>query len=337
MMQLKSASSVAQALTVMVEATSLSSADASKLTALLQNQQSSEDESDETGAPAAAVYKGKSGGIIETMQDLYDKAEAQLAEARSVEEKAVQAYQMLAQGLKDEITYANKDLDKAKKANAASAEGQATAEGDLSVTSKDLAEDIKDLATLHQDCMSGAEDFEAETKSRGEELKALTVAKKIIVEATSGAQGQSYSFLQTSLSSGVDLANFEAVRLIRDLAQKQKSAALAQLATRMAGAMRSSGSARDVFAKVKGLISDMIEKLLKDAEADATEKAFCDKEMAETEAKKADKEADIEKLSTQIDSMSAKSAKLKEEVAELQKELAALTQSQAEMDRIRAE
>merc|ERR1719172_559350 len=98
--------------------------------------------------------------------------------------------------------------------------------------------------------------------------------------------------------------------------------------------MRSKTS--DPFSKVKGLIQNMIEKLEKDAEADATEKAFCDKEMAETEAKKGNKEADIEKLSTKIDSMSAKSAKLKEEVAELQKELAALAKSQAEMDAIRS-
>merc|ERR1719253_2288283 len=59
--------------------------------------------------------------------------------------------------------------------------------------------------------------------------------------------------------------------------------------------------------------------------------------MAETEAKKADKEANIEKLSTQIDSMSAKSAKLKEQVAELNKELAALASTQAEADKLRAE
>merc|ERR1719426_757311 len=103
----------------------------------------------------------------------------------------------------------------------------------------------------------------------------------------------------------------------------------------MVSAMRSGSG--DPFAKVKGLISDMIEKLLAEAEADATEKAYCDKEMAETEAKKADKEAAIEKLSTQIDSMTAKSAKLKEEVAVLQQELAALAKAQAEMDKLRAE
>jgi len=114
MVQLKSASSVVQALTIMVEATSISSADATKLTAFLQNAQASEDGSEALGAPAAAVYKGQSGGIIETMQDLYDKGEAQLEEARSTETKSTQAYQMLAQSLKDEIKYANKDLDKAK-------------------------------------------------------------------------------------------------------------------------------------------------------------------------------------------------------------------------------
>merc|ERR1719253_1201199 len=93
----------------------------------------------------------------------------------------------------------------------------------------------------------------------------------------------------------------------------------------------------DVFAKVKGLISNMIEKLLSEAQEDATEKAFCDKEMAETEAKKADKEAAVEKLSTSIDSMSAKSAQPKSEVATLQKELAAIASAQAEMDKLRAE
>merc|ERR1719269_474497 len=105
----------------------------------------------------------------------------------------------------------------------------------------------------------------------------------------------------------------------------------------MTAVMRGGHRSGDIFAKVKGLISDMIEKLLAEAEADATEKAFCDKEMAETEAKKADKESTIEKLSTKIDSMTAKSAKLKEEVAVLQQELAALAKAQAEMDKLRAE
>jgi hypothetical protein len=192
--------------------------------------------------------------------------------------------------------------------------------------------------------MKGAEDFESETKSRAEELKALATAKKVISETTSGADGaaeQAYGLNQMSLlqvSSGADLANLEAIRVVRDLALQNKAPALAQLASKMEQAVRAGGRTGDnPFAKVEGLIRDMIERLLAEAEADATEKAFCDKAMAETEEKKQDKQAAIEKLSTEIDSMSAKSTKLKDEVAILQKELADLARTQATMDKVRAE
>jgi chromosome segregation ATPase len=75
MMQLQNANGVAQALAVMVQASMLSTADAGKLTALVQS-----DDSD-AGAPAAANYEGHSGGIVDTLTDLLEKAEAQLDEA----------------------------------------------------------------------------------------------------------------------------------------------------------------------------------------------------------------------------------------------------------------
>merc|ERR1719482_2156689 len=81
----------------------------------------------------------------------------------------------------------------------------------------------------------------------------------------------------------------------------------------------------------------MIERLTKEAEADATHKAYCDKELSETNAKKDDKEADLAKLNTKIDAAKARSAQLKEEVATLQKELAELAKMQAEMDQLREE
>jgi len=88
---------------------------------------------------------------------------------------------------------------------------------------------------------------------------------------------------------------------------------------------------------VKGLIQDMLAKLEKEAEADATENAFCEKETAESTEKKTDLETTIEKLTTKIDQSTAHSAKLKEEVATLQKELKELAESEASWTKFRQE
>merc|ERR1719436_1587892 len=197
MLQLKSATNLADALSVMVQASVLSSADASRLTALVQTQQGSDDS--DMGAPAAQVYEGHSDGIIGTLEGLTEKAEGQLDKARKAETTSLHNFEMLKQSLTDEVEFAEKDMTAAKKNLAESSEKKAVAEGDLDVTSKDLAGDIKTKSTLHQDCMAAAEEFELATKSRGEELKALATAKKVIKEATGGAAGQSYSFSQVSL------------------------------------------------------------------------------------------------------------------------------------------
>merc|ERR1719235_2596959 len=160
MLQLKNAGSITEALKVMVQGAVISSADASRLTALVQTQQADADSDSDMGAPAAAVYEGHSDGIIGTLEGLTEKAEAQLDKARKTEATSVQNYQMLKQSLTDAMEFAGKDMDKAKKSLAESQEKKSVAEGDLDVTSKDLAEDIKAKATLHQDCMTAAEEFE---------------------------------------------------------------------------------------------------------------------------------------------------------------------------------
>merc|ERR1719364_276301 len=251
--------------------------------------------------------------------------------------------------LEDSIKFLTSQLDKAKKGKAEAAETKGKAEGDLAVVQKGLAEDMKQLADTHHDCMEKAQAYENETKSRGEELKALAEAKKIIIESTGGAASQTYglidsSFLQVSatsrsrLTTQADLANFEAVKLVKALSRKLHSPVLAQLAAQMSAAARfSAANGDDPFAKVKGLIRDMIERLLKEAEEEAAKKGYCDKEMSETKQKKEELEGEIEKLTTKIDEKTAKSKKLKEEVAILQKELAELEATQLEMDKIREE
>jgi len=344
LVQVQSATGVIQALDALVKASAFSAADAKTLTAFVQQQSDDAD----SGAPAAAAYTSQSGGIIDVLEDLTDKANAQLSAARKSEESAMQEFKLLEQSLEDSIKHGNKDMEDAKASMAKSEEEKSGAEGSLSATSKDLDGDKASLEEVTKDCSSAAEDYAAEKASRAEELKAVQMAKKALDESTGGASSITYglnqvSFLQlarsgSNLKSSADLANFEAVRLVRELAKKERSGALAQLAKRMASAVRlSAASGEDPFVKVKGLLTDMISKLEAEAGSDAKQDAYCKEEMADSNAKKDDKTALIEKLSTKISQMSAQSTSLKDSVATLQQELADLAATQSHMDKIRSE
>merc|ERR1719453_595242 len=332
--------SLTQALGSVIDAAGFTASDKKKLTALVQSRQSDDDDDSEYGAPAAASYKSHSGSIVDLLGDMKEKAEGELSDLRKAESAAKQNFNMLKGSLDGQIAADNKDLTDNKNGLSAATEDKAASEGDLQGTTADLAESKSDLATASANCMTTAADHEATVAARKEELEVIAHAKSILEETTAGAVGQSYSFLEiaSQVRTSVDLRNSEVVTAVKQLAVKQHSAALNQLASRIQAVIRyGNGSGEDVFGKIKGLISDMISKLENEAEADATEKAYCDEEMAKTEAKKAELDSTMESLTTKIDRAASKSAGLKEDVKELQSELAALAKETAEMDQMRNE
>jgi len=337
-------SSVLQAMSAVLDAASFSSTDLKKLTALMQSKQSDDGDDEDLGAPAPKAYKTHSNSIVEVLEDMKDKAEGELSDARRAETNAQHNFNMLKQSLEDKMAADNKDMEEQKAAKIEAEENKAIAEGDLATTEKALAEAQAALADCNRNCMQVATDHAETVKGRTEELAAIAEAKKILEESTGGAEGQTYSFLQTSSSSEIkmrarsNLASADLISLLKRLADEHHSTALTQLASRVSAVLKFGATGGDdVFAKVKGLIQDMIDKLLKEAAEEATEKAFCDEEMAKTKEKKEDLESDIAKLTSKIDIAAARSAKLKDEVKTLQEELAALAKLQAEMDATRTE
>jgi len=325
-----------QTLGAVIDAAGFAGIDKQKLVALVQSQNSDEQE---PGAPEAAVYKTHSSGIVDVLEDMKEKAEGSLSDLRKEETNSKHNFEMLKQSLEDQMAADTKDMEDEKAAKAEAAEGKAVAEGDLGETVKLLKNTKDDLATASATCMQVAADHEATVKARNEELKAIATAKKILEDTTSGASSQTYSMLQVArLQSRADLAGLEVVQLVKHLAKKHHSSALAQLASRMTAAIRFGASGgEDPFAKVKGLIESMIAKLEAEAKAEATEKAYCDEEMAKTEAKRGELMDDVSKLSAKIDQATSKSAALSADIKQLEAELAELMKSQAEMDKIRQE
>lgn len=335
-LDMTSMQNLVQAVGAIVEAAGLSTADSKKLVALAQTQESNDDEA--PGAPSAAVYKSHSGGIVDVLEDMKEKAEGELADLRKAEGTAQHNFNMLKQGLEDELGQFNKELTAQKAAKAAADEARATAEGELNVTSKDLAESEQNLATAQSTCQEVAANHQASLNSRAEELAAIAQAKKILTDTSSGAVAQTYDFAQVTMQTRTDLANAEVITAIKKLAEKYHSASLSQLASRVTAAIRYGGrNSDDVFAKVKGLIRNMIDRLTAEAADEATEKAWCDEQTQKTTAKKDDLEGDIAKLTSKIDRAASRSATLKEEVKELQAELANLAAAQAEADKLRGE
>merc|ERR1719298_355129 len=322
-----------------MEAAMVNWADKAKVQALLQAQTAEDDQDLElqpAGAPDPAAYKSKSGGIIETLEDMLEKAKGELAAAQKAEMNSKFDYDMLKQKLEDMMANADKVMDETKKAKAAAEEAKAIAQGELDTASKTLSDSESHLKDLQQECMAKAEEYETSQHSRSEELTALDTAKKVLVEKTAGAADREYSFIQVSAKTKVGMkakqAKDDVLNLIQGLAKGDK--AMAMLAQRVEAA---SMLGADPFAKIKGLISEMIEKLEEEAAKEAAHKAFCDKEMKETKAKKEDKETDLDDLTTKIDKATAKIAKLTEEIATLEEELGAIAKAQQEADKIRAE
>merc|ERR1719454_15916 len=188
LLQTQTATSLAQVFQALVKASFLSSADSERLTSLVQTRDG------ETGAPAAAAYESSSGGIVSVLEGLLDEAKEQLETARKTETASQNEYDVLAQNLGDAIKYATKEVDESKKKISETEAALAVAEGDLAVTNKSLGAAVTAKADLHHDCMEKAQDFELETKSRGEELKALATAKKAV--SSSSLAQESVSLLE---------------------------------------------------------------------------------------------------------------------------------------------
>merc|ERR1719346_257768 len=301
---------VMKALTAVLDAASFPGQDQTKLMAFVQSQQGDEADGLELSPPAAATYKTRSSGILDVLEDMKEKADGQLSDLRKAEVNNRHNFEMLKQSLEDQSAADTKDLEDEKAGKASAEEAKATAKGDLDVTSKELASSKQQLATAHSSCLQVAADHEATVAARKEELAVIAEATKILEASSSGAVSQTYSLLQVTSHAGMqirshsDLVGSEVAAAVKRLAKKQHSAALAQLASRITTVLRLGSSNGNPFAKVKGLIQDMIAKLESEAGAEATEKAYCDEQLAKTEAKKNELEEDVAKMTSRIDRFS---------------------------------
>merc|ERR1719326_979627 len=152
---------VMDALEAVIMSAGVNSADKAKVEALLQATQGSSDsdlEFQPAGAPDPAAYKSKSGGILSVLEDMLEKAKAELAAAQKAEMNSAFDFKMLKQKIEDAVAFGEKQLAETKAAKAAAEEAKAVAEGELETASKNLADDETHLKDLQQECMTASEE-----------------------------------------------------------------------------------------------------------------------------------------------------------------------------------
>jgi len=233
---------------------------------------------------------------------------------------------MLKQGLENEIKNMKKEKDESTSKSASTAAALAQAEKDIAVEKKGLAEDEKYLRDLKRDCQSRAGDFEVEAKDNQAELKALEAAKAILLKKFA-------AFVQVRARVAVrddvsDNAKERALKSIEQLGKRLHSTALVALAYR---------AAADPFGKIRGMIEEMIAKLLQEAAEEATQKAFCDKEIGESKTAKADLEGKLDKVNARLEKSESATATLTEDVSKLSAEVAENDKAMATATAVRQE
>ena len=295
-----------------------------KQKAMVQSLLQSEDE-DLSLQPQAttAAFTSQGGGILDMLGELKTEAEDSLSTMRKGEMESNHKFEMLKMSLETELKNMKDRLSDATNERSGEEQSKSSNMEELAETQKSLAADEAYLAELNQSCATKAKEWAARQKQAAEEQAAIEKAKEILADGVK-------AFLQVSShhrNKVDDIKMTQVSKLLKALSMKNhKSYALAQLAA---------SASSDTFAKVKGLISDMIDRLTKEAAEEADAKAFCDTEVSKSRAKQEKLSSTLDMHSVRIEKATAEVAKLQEQIKSLQAEVAEIDRSQSEATGIR--
>merc|ERR1719262_754419 len=136
------------------------------------------------------------------------------------------------------------------------------------------------------------------------------------------------SFLQ--LRKPNNAARRKVVGFLADKAKQLKSIALSTLLMKLR-------DAPSPFAKVKQMIQDLVTRLEDEASSEASQKEWCDENMAETNSERNAAQTEIESLTALHTEKTALSAQLTEQINTLSQEIADLQKALNEATELREE
>jgi hypothetical protein len=286
----------------------------------------------DSGAPEVAAYTSHMGGIMSMLEDMKEKISQEKAELNTQETNRNHAYEMSIVDLSDKVEFDKQTRGEKASARASANKAAAEAQGELAETTTVRDEDVQFLSDHNAECKKNSEEFEMRQETRGEEVKALGQAIEILSSDAVSGNSAKYRLVQT----GASFIQRKSVSALRGPRQQRLFDFLQDAATRLesrnlgvVAAQLASKSGGDPMAKVKQMISDMIERLEKEAAEEAEHHGWCDKQMHDNKLTREELQSTVEQLQAKSDELGASIAKLGDDVAGLENEIKELNEARS--------
>jgi len=267
---------------------------------------------------AAQSYAPQSGQIFGILKQMKETFESNLSTAQKEEMASREAFQQLKAAKEAEIAAGQSAVDSKSEELASTDEKNAQAKQDLEDTRNALSADQKFLMDLKDKCRVTDAEWEERSKTRGEEIQAVSEAIAILSDDDAhDLFSKTLGFPQVKVAvDGKKVARGKAVALLKAAAAKTGNTELAALAAT---------AQLDAFTKVIKAIDDMIAALTKQQADEVKHKDFCTAELNENEKQtmvatdeKNDLEASIADLGATIETLTSDIATLNAEIKEMQ-------------------
>merc|ERR1719191_2498583 len=257
-----------------------------------------------------AEAKEEENEQLAAFEGLRGKAEEALQRLRDEEVKKQSNHDLNVMSLKQAVALAENHLDDAKREHARISQEKAEATEELGETEASKAADEKALASVTAECTEAA----AAWATRQSEAKAETAAIEKAKEILSSRVVVFVQFKKGPISHQINQkTRVKLVNHFRELGGKLHSLAMLNLVSVVS---------QDPMEQVKGLLTSLIDKLVKEAKEAADLHEFCMAEKEKTSAAIKKKTMTIDELDARLETAGSKKQTLEENVADLSAEIA---------------
>merc|ERR1719198_2052175 len=290
----------------------------------------------QAGQPAGAGESraSASNGIYGILTQMLADMEKGLSQSQKDEIKAKEDFEALQDEKNKCIDEGKAKLDAMEAEDAGNAKALSDAKEDLELTRKQRSADVEFLRNLRLTCQNLDREWEQRSKTRSQEILAVSEALSIITEDDNRElMTKSVSFLQESASSEMQLRRNKAASSLRKAAEfpdfdadsllsawdDRRGASLtgprAQLST-LAVTVQLDG-----FGKVKEAMDKMVADLKKEQQEEVELKQFCEKEFNQNGKETYENNEQKDDFEEKMDELDALIKKLDEEISDAKNQI----------------